>query len=373
MGRICFAVANISNVGGEERMCVLLANELSKRGHTVTIISQNNYYWQKPFFKINNRIKVRSMKRTLMDWTLCRIFKNSRFDLWKYRQILKRQRVQLIIDVDTEVSLDSSVAKRGLDIKLISWEHFCCQRFKEREISSAIIDCIVSDVDRMVVLTKADQRLFAECCRIPENKIVQIYNPSPIEKDEYVFHNEKKVLAMGRLEDEKGYDMLLKVWSMVERKVSDWNLEIVGDGSQMNALTSLCGSLGLKHVTFSHFTDNPSEKYQNASIYALPSRHEGFPLALLEAANMSLPVVAFDCPNGPGEIVVDGVNGYLVEAGNVELFADRLLSLIVDSEKRESFSRNALSTVKELKLPVIIKKWEELIASLIEGDNGHKS
>lgn len=347
-------------------MCVLLANELSRLGHDITIVSQNNYWWQKAFFKIDDKIRIRSMKRTLADWALCRLFRNGRFDLWKYRRILKRQNIQLIIDVDTEVSLDSSIAKKGLDIKLISWEHFCFQRFKEREVSSAIIDCIKSDVDRLVVLTKADQTLFRECCGIPDNKIVQIYNPSPIERNEFACHNGGKVLAMGRFENEKGYDMLLKAWTMVEKEAPDWTLEIVGDGSQREDLISLCDSLGLKQVSFLPFTDNPFDKYRNASIYALSSRHEGFPLALLEAANMSLPVVAFDCPNGPGEIVVDGVNGYLVEPENVELFAEKLLSLIKDSNLRENFSRNALGTVKDLKLSIIIKKWEDLISTVVD-------
>lgn len=367
MYNICFTIANVSKTGGEERMCVLLANELSSLGHDITIVSQNNYYWQKPIFKIDSRIKIRSMKRTLVDWTVCRLFRRLRFDLWKYRRILKRQGIQLIIDVDTEVSLDSSIAKKGLDIKLISWEHFCFQRFKEREISSAIIECIKSNADKLVVLTKADQTLFRKCCGIPENKIVQLYNPSPIERNEFICHNGKKVLAMGRLENEKGYDMLLKAWATVEKEASDWCLEIVGEGSQRESLISLCDSLGLQQVNFMPFTDNPYEKYLDASIYALSSRHEGFPLALLESANMSLPVVAFDCPNGPGEIVVDGVNGYLVEPGNVELFAEKLLSLIKDSDMRERFSRNALETVKDLKISGIIKKWENLISSVVDG------
>ena len=307
------------------------------------------------------------MKRTFIEWLLCRLQPERRYDIKKFRRILVRNKIELIIDVDTEISLDSVIAKRGLDIKLISWEHFCCQRFMERDICSDIINCIVSDVDKMVVLTKSDQKLFTEYCNIPKNKIVQIYNPSPIELTEYVPHSEKRVLAMGRLEPEKGYDMLLRAWALVEKNITDWILEIVGEGSQKTILVSLCSSLGLKNVVFLPFTDVPYLKYKKASIYALSSRHEGFPLALLESANMSLPVVAFDCPNGPGEIVVDGVNGYLVEPGNVELFAEKLLSLIKDSDMREKFSRNALETVKDLKISSIIKKWENLISSVVDG------
>lgn len=370
---VCLTIANISRIGGEERMCSILANELANRGYNVTVVSQNNYWWQKPFFKIGRDVKLRSMKRTLCEWLLCRILIKYDYPTWKYKHILKRNRIQLVIDVDTERSLDTVKAVEETDIRTISWEHFCYKRFSEQETSVRILNCLRNKIDHLVVLTKADYRNFVEYGNIPVSKISQIYNPSPITESEYIPHSSKRVLSMGRLESQKGIDLLLKAWSIIENDVSDWTLEIVGDGSQKELLRLQSVSLGLKNVIFSPFTDNSKEKYLDASVFVFPSRYEGLGLSLLEALNMSLPVVAFDCPNGPDEIIVDGVNGYLVPLGNVELFADKLLDVIKNDSLRNSLSHNALRTVKQFSVESIIDEWEKLISLVVEGKNNLNS
>ena len=367
MYRICFAIANISRTGGEERMCALLANELSRRGNQVMIVSQNNYYWQPSFFEIDKRVKKYSMKRTIFEWCVCRIFPKLRYNIWKYKQLLKINKIDIIIDVDSEMSLDSVLAKRSLNIKHISWEHFSYQRYISRDISKKITPCILSEVDKLVVLTKKDRSLFITDSGIPENKIIQIYNPSPIEESQRISHEENVVLAMGRFEYEKGYDLLLQAWAIVEEKVSDWRLELVGDGSCKVSLMELSSSLGLKNVIFSPYTKQPYLKYKHSSIYVLPSRHEGLSLALLEAANMSLPIVAYDCPNGPSEIVVNDVNGYLVEQKSVASLAEHLVLLMTDKDRRERLGSCSLMTMAPFKKELIVEQWENLIGSLLDG------
>ncbi len=346
-------------------MCSLLANELAKRGHNVIIVSQNNYYWQKRFFEISDNIRNYSMKRTLTEWFICRLFKSVRYDIRKYKKILAKNNINLIINVDTEMSLDTALANKDLGIKVISWEHFCYQRFVVREIAGKILDCLKSDVDHLVVLTKRDRELFISDSCFPAEKVSQIYNPSPIENTQVIHHQGKKVLAMGRLAGEKGFDMLLKIWKIIEDTCSDWSLEIVGEGPEKESLISQKESLGLKKVSIMPFTDNPVNKYEEASIYVLPSRQEGFPLVLLEAANMSLPVVAFDCTNGPREIIEDGINGFLVEPNNIQLFAKKLQLLISDERLRNSMGSNALDTVAKFKKDFIVNQWEVLFDSIL--------
>ena len=104
-------------------------------------------------------------------------------------------------------------------------------------------------------------------------------------------------------------------------------------------------------------------KYAGASIYALPSRTEGFGLVLVEAETMSLPAVAFDC-GGPKEIVKDGYNGFLVEAENVQMLAEKILTLVIDDKLREQMSKNAFEESKKYKIDNIINQWEKLIESL---------
>ena len=171
MSRICLTIADVTRTGGEERMCCLLANALAEQGHQVMILSQNAYYWKKGLFQIDKRVLVKSMKHTLTEWFICRFFPHIHYDKRKYRHLLKKRNTDIIIDVDTEMSLVSTRVAAGLDIKIVSWEHFCYQRFSSREISTSILDCIREKVDRLVVLTDADHRSFVEDGHIPEGKI----------------------------------------------------------------------------------------------------------------------------------------------------------------------------------------------------------
>lgn len=363
MANICFSIANLSHVGGEERMCVLLANALVSVGHKVIIVNQNKYYWQKIFYKVDKRIKIYSQKKYISEYILCHLFRKKKINIYKYRRILQRNNIQMVIDVDTEMSLESSVAIEGLDIKLISWEHFCSQRFFERTISKDILRCINSKVDKLVVLTNIDRETFISKGQVESGKVCTISNPSPIQRDSFTPHSSKVILSMGRLEAEKGIDMLLQIWKKID--APDWILRVVGEGSLKADLVRQVSTLGLSNVEFCPFTDNPVQEYADSSIFVLPSRHEGFPLGLLEALNMSLPIVAFDCPNGPREVVVDGVNGYLVPANNIDSFTCRLQELIDNKEKRECFGRNALGTVQKFRMEHIIHEWQSLINSTL--------
>lgn len=122
--------------------------------------------------------------------------------------------------------------------------------------------------------------------------------------------------------------------------------------------------LQLKNVRLSHYTDHIKEKYQEASIYVLSSRYEGFPLVLLETQAMSLPIVSFDCKTGPNEIVREGYNGFLVEPENTKKLAERILTLINDGELREQMSRNAFEESKKYKIDNIVNQWIDLFESL---------
>ncbi|MCI6861885.1 MAG: glycosyltransferase, partial [Prevotella sp.] len=111
-------------------------------------------------------------------------------------------------------------------------------------------------------------------------------------------------------------------------------------------------------------TKDVNSKYEEASIYALSSRFEGFPMVLLEAASMSLPIVAFDCKTGPNEIIEDGKTGFLVEPENVEQFAEKLMILMKDDELRAEMGRKAFESSKRFTIDKIVSCWAELLKRL---------
>lgn len=360
---ICLTIHSLATHGGEERMCVLLANELSKKGYNIIIVTLNQFLNEKSWFEVYEGVKTYTLRKNRYERKLFSYDFFERLPLLRYKRILKKNNISLVIDVDIHQSLITTKVTIGTDIKVISWDHFNYERFRLRWSHDKMMACFNSgEVDKLVVLTSSDKKCFVEKEGLKESFVDYIYNPSPIINDKYINHNEKKVISVGRLEHQKGMDLLVEAWAMIENK-TDWILEIVGDGSSKDGLMELIKKKKLKHVILSPYTDDVKSKYASASIYALPSRTEGFGLVLVEAATMSLPAVAFDC-GGPKEIITDRHNGFIVEAENVELFAEKLLTLIKDDVLRERMSRNAFEESKKFKIDNIINQWEHLIETL---------
>lgn len=362
---ICLTIHSLIAHGGEERMCVLLANELSKRGYHIIVLTLHQFLSEKSNYKLNANIKTYTLVRNRIERKFFSYKLLEELPLLRYKHILKKLNISLVIDVDIHQSLVTTKVTKGTNIKVVSWDHFNYERFKKRWSYQVMLDCFRSGkVDKLVLLTKSDIRPYIEEEKFSPSFIHQIYNPSPIEVDNYTEHNSKKVLAVGRYNEQKGFDLLLKCWSLVEMRCNDWELEIVGDGPMRDSLQELIEKLHLNKVKLSHYTDNIVDKYKGASIYVLSSRYEGFPLVLLETMALSLPIVAFDCKTGPNEIIKDGYNGFLVESENINMLAEKLLMLIKDDKLCKQMSRNAFEESKKYKINNFINQWVKLIESL---------
>jgi glycosyltransferase involved in cell wall biosynthesis len=175
----------------------------------------------------------------------------------------------------------------------------------------------------------------------------------------------RRVLAAGRFEYQKGYDMLIEAFAQVHAKHPDWELRICGHGKLRPQFEQAIAEHGLGDVVE---LPGPSEdlpgEMEQASIYALSSRFEGFPLVLLEAMGKGMGVVAFDCPTGPRDIVHDRENGMLVAPKDPDAFAAGLLALIEDEELRRRCGAAAAETAHEYTIEAIGPRWEALFRDL---------
>jgi glycosyltransferase involved in cell wall biosynthesis len=177
--------------------------------------------------------------------------------------------------------------------------------------------------------------------------------------------NEKRVLAVGRIVDQKGFDLLVKAWHIAHPKAPDWKLRIVGAGKLQKDLEKLIQSLGVSQsVEILPPTKDVVAQYKQASIFALSSRHEGLPLVLIEAMAMGLPAVSFDCETGPSDIVIDGKTGILVPPLDTDKMAEAFVSLMTDQEKRMEFSKNAIEASAKFGIEAIVDQWEQLFNQL---------
>ena len=164
---------------------------------------------------------------------------------------------------------------------------------------------------------------------------------------------EKRIIFVGRFTKQKDFKSLLKIWSLVFSRHQDWTLDIYTDG-ELHAP----GVRVFKPVA------DIMEKYRNSSILLLTSSFEPFGLVLSEAMSCGLPVVSFDCPYGPADIITDGVDGFLIKNRDVQAFADRVCQLIKDKELRVRMGQEAIKSSQRYRADVIMPKWKELFESL---------
>ena len=168
---------------------------------------------------------------------------------------------------------------------------------------------------------------------------------------------------MGRLASVKGFDLLLEAWAKVARKYPDWHLDIVGGGEERGKLERLITSLGLEgSASLEGVTPCVDNYYRRSSLFVLSSRLEPFGLVLIEAKSFGLPVVAYDCPFGPREVVRDGVDGILVENGSVEGLAQAMMRMLQEEDLRRKYGAEALADFKaRWHVENVLDKWNNIL------------
>ncbi|MFD4117019.1 glycosyltransferase [Streptomyces niveus] len=176
---------------------------------------------------------------------------------------------------------------------------------------------------------------------------------------------EKTVASIGRLDDQKGIDLLLESWSLMAAERPDWRLRIFGAGQDAAALKKQCTALGLDgSVEWMGRTDDVAGVLAASSVFVQSSRGEGFPLALMEAMASAVPCAAFDCAPGVREIITDGEDGLLAPPGDTAALADRLLRLTGNPRLRDTLGDRARVNVQRYSEAEILRRWHELFALL---------
>jgi len=175
---------------------------------------------------------------------------------------------------------------------------------------------------------------------------------------------EKVVIAAGRLNEVKRFDLLIRQFAAVHHKAPDWKLRILGEGEDREALERLIAELGAADYISLPGRKNGEEVEQEmlkAAFFAMSSRSEGFPFVLLEAQSCALPILAYDVRVGPGFMVHDGVDGYLVPEGDEEGYERRMLELMESEELRRRMGEKALSCAAEFSREKIAEMWYSVI------------
>jgi glycosyltransferase involved in cell wall biosynthesis len=219
----------------------------------------------------------------------------------------------------------------------------------------------LKQLDRMVVLTESAKNDWSEL-----SNVTLIPDPLPFNVDEVSSLTCKRVVSIGRYAYEKGNDLLLCAWAKIQDSCNDWTLDIYGVGDQ-TPYRHIFQELGVddRRCHLHESLTNVQDAYLNSSLFVLPSRFEGFSLVAIEAMACGLPVVSFDCENGPRNIIRDGQNGFLVQPFDVDAFAERLLMLIRDEELRHKMGAEARQSSRQYHIEDIALRWKSLFEEVL--------
>ncbi|WP_250562434.1 glycosyltransferase family 4 protein [Sphaerisporangium fuscum] len=222
--------------------------------------------------------------------------------------------------------------------------------------------------DAFLTLTEADREQYAKLLRNdPPARLLRMPNAIHELDGGVSMLEEKTAVSIGRLVYAKGFDRLVNAWKVVAEAHPDWVLRIYGDGTQerRERLQARIDDAGLSGKIFlMGSTANVGVQLAKSSIYVVSSRYEGFGMTILEAMSKGLPVVSFDCPNGPREIITDGHDGLLITSKKAADLGAGICRLIEDEELRHKLGENALRTVTRYDLDAVGAQWDELLADL---------
>lgn len=352
--RVMFFIGNMSHSGGTERVLSVIANGLSDRGFAVSVIS----LWGdgQTVFPLNDRIPVYWVEKERKQ---SGILGNLRY----LAALFDREKPDFLVDVDIILACYSIFMKwRRQELYWISWEHFhYYYHFERNNFLRKIVRRVVARYsDQLIVMTDEDKGYHEKNLKL-RCGIRRIYNPVPYE-DIFEKKEEKPLIfAAGRLTEAKGFDLLIDSWKRLERKYPGWSVMIAGEGMDRRKLERKAKEAGLQRLQFVGNVKDIEKYYREAAIFVLSSRNEGFAMVLLEAMCFSLPSVSYSCKTGPKEVISDGENGFLVEPGDTEGFAEKMELLMNDEALRKRMGAQAAKTVMRFHKESILDQWEMLL------------
>lgn len=352
-------VSNICSGAGTERAVINLANAISElTNNRVFIISLYSKDREKPFYEINSDVVLIHLNYKMQSNIISRlvIYKTLLFEL---KRCHNRYGFSVLMGTTHAYNCVISCIK---GIVRIGCEHInydaCPKLFRIIRYIS------YKKLDHVVLLTNDDKKKYHF---LGEGKPVVIPNIRSFYPQTPASLENKRIISIGRLQMQKGYDILLDFAGNLRREIPGWTIDIYGEGSMETALKrkiiekNLVGFIEIKKPI-----KNIQQEIMTSSIYLMTSRNEGLPMVLLEAQACGLPIVSFDCPEGPKDVVRDGVDGYLIPVGDTDTMMEKIESLTNSNELRKKMGRNARINSNQFSKEVIVARWIKLFEKAIK-------
>lgn len=350
--KIVIFTETLTTFGGVERVVTFLANQL-KNEYDIVILTM--YGLESRYFDID--CKITSLNINIPADTTFNKIKRYLLTMVRLKKFLQEEKnIDYFLANSPALSGITMITKQIFckKLRVIVFEHI---KFDFPNRMWRIIRSIFyPKAHRVIALTNDANE---EYVKINCNS-VHIPNALTIKVNKSAEIITKKLVAVGRLSTQKGFDNLLHAWKQVVVEHSDWILEIVGSGEEEESLKKLAIDLNIdKSVHFFGHTNNVQERYIDASGFILSSRYEGFCLVMIEAMAHGLPCISFDCASGPKEVITDSVNGFLVEDQNIDELAEKIKGYIaLPVIQKKEMSLAAKKTASKYSPEIIIERWK---------------
>ena len=385
MIKILYLIPSLINSGGMERVLTDKVNYLIKSGnYCITVLTTDMKATESPFYELDANVKVINLEiffESIFNLPLLKKRKKSKILLEMYERKLSKYILDNQVDICISMGAKELEFFSKLDVPVVKIfeSHFnptVRSSFIADHKGSSLFWRILGkyrdwqylqqtkNLDQVVVLTKNAQIEWKKT----HNNVCIINNPSPFATINYKIDDKeyKRAIAIGRLEDQKGFDLLIESWKKVYDIHPNWKLDIFGEGSKKDVLQNMISENCLDQViTLKGITRNVQQELLTSDFYVMSSRYEGLPMVLLESIANGLPIVSFDCPTGPAEIVENNDCGVLALNGNINDLSEKIIYMIESVDIRKEMSAVAIEKSKKYSIELIMGQWVDLFAELI--------
>jgi len=340
--KILFIINSLQKRSGSERVACILANEIVKMlNYNVTIINRDTNY-SEVAYTLDQKILVEKIA-------------GSQLDFYKGLTHFINQNNPDVVVVHNMGKLSLFCTLVPNIKRLVVLEHVSF--ISRSRIIQLFSKFLYKKIDQVITLTNSDKiefdKFHSNVVVIPNFSPYSVINIEDLTKNK----NQKNIVAIGRLTDQKNYMHLLKAWEKIFHQLPDWRLCIYGEGEQGTLLNEYIQSNAIQNVFLKGATSDIRSVYESSQFFVMSSRYEGLPMVLIEAQSFGLPIVSYDCPFGPADIVKDQMNGFLVKDQDVQSLADAIFALSTNPALLNLFSRNSLINAQKFQSDRILKIW----------------
>jgi glycosyltransferase involved in cell wall biosynthesis len=363
--RIALVISALG-AGGAERVIITLANHWAARGWAVTLVTFEPP-GTTPYYALDPRVTLRQLDLVASTQPL-RAIQQSLRRILVLRRALRAIAPDVVVSFLAKINITTVLATRGLDMGVVVSERNNPERQAVSPIWRWLRHRLYGVADRLVTPSEGVLAALPAAVRAHGRVI-----PNPVDLPPPAARHDdcRTLVAVGRLENQKGFDLLLPAFARIAGDHPDWRLVIWGEGHERAGLEAQRYSLGLGgRVQLPGLTERPGQWVEDAALFVLSSRFESFGNVVTEAMAAGLPVLVTDCPWGPGEIVQHDVDGWLVPPEDVAALAQGLDRLMADGQLRARLAEAAQRNVRRFGRESVMAMWDDLVCNLRPGDAG---